>query len=645
MKRICIYLTYDQQKIVDGYIGYMLKELKTCVDYLAVVCNETEVIRGNEILKEYADKIFYRENIGFDAGGFKDALFTYLGWERVLQYDELVLVNDSLFGPFRPMVDIFSEMEKNPVDFWGMAKHGATLSDAGIYKPELIQSYFLVIRSRMLHSFQFQKFWENVLYYKTLEDTVEYYEKAFTPYFAKLGYTYDAVADTRVNDSKNIANNYIQYENIPYELIKLRNFPVLKRKPMVYETLSKQTQENLRRVIDYIDQFTDYDVRLIWENIIRTSNMTDLQKSLHLQYIISPESRKHVDAKAVILVCIAHRESAEYVLEYLHGIPSKYSIEILAESEEYLEDYRIQGYNGYITYDHSLSEILMKFSDYEFICVIHDTDMTSDQRQSCTGKSYFYNLWENLIKDEGHISGILDQFVKEPFLGFLASPQPNFANFFGEYGREWNDKYEKVYEIIKKQGLYCRISEFKPPFRVTNDFWVRGSIVKKLWKIEQEEELYLPYLWTYLSQDAGYYSGIVESVDYASMNEVNMQYYLQMITSQVRKQCGQFNNFFEFERVILSCALERFCGSYSTILVYGVGEMATNYKKLFPKVNAYVVSDGQTKPENFEGYPVKYLSEVREIPDCGIILCLNKKNQMQVIPLLKTYGINNYFCI
>ena len=39
MKRLCIYLTYDKQKVIDQYIGYILKELKTCTDYLAVVCN------------------------------------------------------------------------------------------------------------------------------------------------------------------------------------------------------------------------------------------------------------------------------------------------------------------------------------------------------------------------------------------------------------------------------------------------------------------------------------------------------------------------------------------------------------------------------------------------------------------------------
>ena len=83
MKRLCIYLTYDKQKIIDKYIGYMLRELKTCVDYLVVVCNEEEILSGLNILKEFADEIFYRFNIGFDAGGFKDALCEYIGWDKV----------------------------------------------------------------------------------------------------------------------------------------------------------------------------------------------------------------------------------------------------------------------------------------------------------------------------------------------------------------------------------------------------------------------------------------------------------------------------------------------------------------------------------------------------------------------------------
>ena len=63
MKRLCIYLTYDKQNIVDKYIGYMLKELKSCINYLAVVCNEREINRGLDILEEYADRIFFRDNM------------------------------------------------------------------------------------------------------------------------------------------------------------------------------------------------------------------------------------------------------------------------------------------------------------------------------------------------------------------------------------------------------------------------------------------------------------------------------------------------------------------------------------------------------------------------------------------------------
>ena len=48
MKRLCIYLTYDKQKIVDRYIGYMLKELRKCVKTLVVVCNEDKILHGAE---------------------------------------------------------------------------------------------------------------------------------------------------------------------------------------------------------------------------------------------------------------------------------------------------------------------------------------------------------------------------------------------------------------------------------------------------------------------------------------------------------------------------------------------------------------------------------------------------------------------
>ena len=79
MKRLLIYLTYDRQSIIDDYIGYFLGSMRPIADTIAVVCNMPQIRKGLHNLADYADYIFYRENKGLDAGGFKDALCTFLG--------------------------------------------------------------------------------------------------------------------------------------------------------------------------------------------------------------------------------------------------------------------------------------------------------------------------------------------------------------------------------------------------------------------------------------------------------------------------------------------------------------------------------------------------------------------------------------
>lgn len=645
MKRICIYLTYDKQKIVDGYIGYMLRELKTCVDSLIVICNQKEITAGIKNLTDYADEIFYRENIGFDAGGFKDALCDFIGWNRVWQYDELVLINDSMFGPFKPMKEIFMEMDEKPMDFWGLTKHGEFNGQGNVHIDEHIQSFFLVVRSLLLHSQAFKKYWEDMPYYSTLEETIRHYELRFTSFFSDMGYTYGCLADTGINDSIHREYNYSQYLMIPFEMIKKRNFPFLKKRPISVENLAYQTQENLWQAIDYIDKETKYDVNLIWDHIIRTLNMTDLQRSLHLQYVIFPEKDFLNLKNIVIAVFVRYQEATEYVLEYLGKANSRYEIRIFAGNKECLEFYRTRGLQcRYVNFNET-REVLSELSSYGLVCILHDTDMTSNAKPNYVGKSYFYNLWENLLKSADHISGILHTFEKEPRLGFLASPQPNFERYFGEYGKGWDGKFKDILRVLKEMEIQCPVSESKPPFRVTDNFWIRGCILKKVKGIPPGVEPYLPYLWSYLAQSAGYYSGIAESPDYAAMNEVNLQYYLQQIASQIRKQLGEFNDFFDMKVRINSGAIMVFANQYRRIFVYGTGYMEGIYRELLPDIEAYIVSDGQRKIEDLDGVPVKYLSEITVSDDCGVILCLNEQNQKQVMPLLKQKGLEHYLCL
>ena len=155
----------------------------------------------------------------------------------------------------------------------------------------------------------------------------------------------------------------------------------------------------------------------------------------------------------------------------------------------------------------------------------------------------------------------------------------------------------------------------------------------------------MKYFWIFLVQEKGYYSGIVESIDYASMNEVNKQYYLHQISKEVYRLFGDFKTLFEFNKLVFGAALRNFCYGYTRIYIYGTGYMAEQYKDLVPQIDGYIVSDGQPNERNKEGIPILYLSEIAVDKDVGVIVCVSEKLQGQIIAQLKRKGINNYICI
>lgn len=646
MKRLCIYVTYDFENIVDDYIGYMLCELRKAVDCLVVVCNYEYIAKGIENVEPYADKIYHRENIGFDAGGFKETICSFIGWENVYGYDELILANDSMFGPFIPMKQIFSKMEKNGFDFWGITKHGMKKEKEDVIY-EHIQSYFLVIGEKLLHSGEFKEYWNEMPYYTNFNEVVWKHEMLFTQNFCDLGYQYGCFADMTPNESENCMHNYTQYGFLQYELIKKRNFPFLKKKPITFDTLDLQTQENWKQAINYIDQNTDYDVDMIWENLIRTIDISDLQRNFHLEYIVSEKraSLYYGEHRAVIAVFSKHIRSKEYVLDYLDEVKEKYRVVIFSPSEDIVKEYQGKGYECFhIVNENMQKSMLMELAEYAYVCILHDYDMTSDTMFSCTRKSFFYNIWHNLLAGMAYIDNLIDKFESEKRLGVLLPPVPNFAEHFGEAVREWELHFDEVEKLVGEKQIHCRISKDKRPFSISECAWVRGEVFKEILRKDLILNKLCPFVWTYAAQSLGFYTGIVESNDYAALNEINQQNYLQQIVAQVNKQYGEINSFLDLQRQIFKGKLLEFCNKHNRIYVYGAGYKAKQYEKLIPDIEAYIVSDGQPRNKREDGKPVLFLSEIVEDEDLGIVVCLNEKNQEQVIPLLKRRKFS-YICI
>lgn len=268
-----------------------------------------------------------------------------VGWEKIKEYNELILANDSFYGPFDDIHPIFLDMESRNLDFWGLMKRGSGAYGTTGCDPEHILSFFYAFQAPMIHSKDFQSYWEEMPYYKDYMTAVKRYERQLTSHFAKLGYRYDTYADTAPNESANPRNQFFQCDYLSYEMITKRKFPFLKRKQLSYNPLYIQTQENLAQSIAYVDQHTDYDVNFIWENLIRIMNPADLQRSLGLQFILDGRE-EGVFPQVLVIVHASWTNAIDTVCEYLERIRAVCEIQIFTGYARVKEGYQSHGYNA-----------------------------------------------------------------------------------------------------------------------------------------------------------------------------------------------------------------------------------------------------------------------------------------------------------
>lgn len=213
LTRLAIFVFYDPQGTVDRYVTYLLEVLRPNVTRLVVVSN-TELDNSNrERLERCCDDLFVRENRGLDAAAFKQGLVSFCGWEEVRKYDEVVLLNDTFFGPITSFDAMFFDMASRAVDFWGMAAGYSTENTERKVKygfaPEHIQSYFIVFRQSMVQSQAFYDYWQGYDdSMNTYLDVVTEHELVMTKHFQDLGFRWDIYANTERYHSKFKSENF-----------------------------------------------------------------------------------------------------------------------------------------------------------------------------------------------------------------------------------------------------------------------------------------------------------------------------------------------------------------------------------------------------------------------------------------------------
>jgi rhamnosyltransferase len=303
---------------------YLLEHIKHVYTRIVFVSNSPVSGDSQIKLEKFCDDIIIRENRGFDFGAWKDAILKE-GWEKLSQYDNVTLMNDSCFGPIFDPLDIYVKMERENIGFWGLTLHEKTnYGMPGTNDPiphEHIQSYFMCFNNSVISSFVFRDFWTGVEYLTDINKVISRYETKLTSLLSNNGFKYS------VKYAPNPGSN-ITYPNIATmhpDLIIRNDIPFLKIKSFVYFPYQKY-------IIDLIQKKTNYPVNLIYDHVTEVFNPNlSLQICDKLVPAI-PAAECIANISVAIHLHVFYLDVFEIYLDYLNNIPVDFDLYITTDT-------------------------------------------------------------------------------------------------------------------------------------------------------------------------------------------------------------------------------------------------------------------------------------------------------------------------
>jgi len=571
-KRVAIYVIYDKNGIVDGYVTHMLQALNEVCEKLVVVCNGVLSDEGKIAIEEITSDILIRENTGFDVWGYKAGL-EYVGWDSLKEYDDLILMNDSVFGPIYPINDMFEEMDLKNVDFWGITKHGMFDNFDGLTKSGLfyehIQTYFLSFSSKMFLHTEFRKYWENLPNFKSWNEVVSFFESKFTKHFADLGFKWDVYVNTdeKFGDFADVD----QMLQIAFEMIKYYKAPIMKRKNFSIEYVNFHAGSlgnNTRKAFDFIETHTEYDTDLIWEHILRTANFRNIKDNMHLNFML-PESRlvsPCVDAKVAVFAHITYDDQIEYCMNYVCSASMFADIYITTLTEQTKENilkcFTNAGCdvkNVVVLPPNSKGRdvgalwvaLRPNMNDYDYICFIHNKKSPQDKPLTI-GYGFAERCMGNLLAGSDYVKNVVSTFNENPRLGMLLPPPVTHGPYRYLISNFWGLNYKNTLELAEKLGVDVPIdNKIDPIFPTGGMFWFRTKALKKIidydLKYDDFPDEPMPVdgslghaferIYCFAAQSEGYYSGWVMTEKFASTEITSLWY---ILTRQEHTLSGLF---------------------------------------------------------------------------------------------------------
>lgn len=570
MKKLGIFLL-NNDCLVEDYIQYLLDDITPNLSHLCVIINGN-ISNIDDVFENYTEDIFI--NNGFkNIDIWREVIINHIGFNQLVKFDEIILFDDSFFGPIYSFKEIFNNMDSINLDLWTILSNG--IDD----KFNSFNLQFIVFKNNLIKSDEFKDFWLNI---DSNSIKNKNNENFIINYFSQLGFIWknylECINNLELTKREPFfsifdVHNLINYYKLP--LINIKPFTLPKKIHLDYHN-----GLDLSRVMNYLTKKTDYDVSLIYTYLLKFIDPNALVNLLNLKKIIPKENintNYESDKSIVVIAHIYYEDLLDYDFSYLSNIPDY--IDIVITIDEIEKKILIE--ENYLSKLKNNSKVILVNSrgrdmaglfvgckdiigHYDYFCFIHDKK-SSYFNYHLIGSSFRDIIWENVLYSEDYINSIVASFDEIDSLGLIVPPRVYHSTYFTSfYKKYWLANIKEIEKLFAKMNLDVELNLKELPLPIGNCFWAKFDALKPLFDLDWSYEDFHPEplpidgtvshalerIYAHVAASQGFYTEIVMTEDFGSNELTNYPYMFSETLKITQKRFGKFPKFLSFNEFL-----------------------------------------------------------------------------------------------
>lgn len=293
-QRVAVFTSFSENGMLPAQVIPYLEGLKQVTSAIIVVCDNDFLPSEKDKLSRLATHVITGRHGEYDFGFYQSGA----AWAQLTgllhDADDLILCNDSCFGPIRSFEPMFKVMDARNHDFWSV-----TDSQEISYH---LQSYFLVFSRDVFQSTIFTDFLAGIKEQAHVQEKNKEYELGLTKVLIDTGFKAGALVGNQLQSHHPNDHTYDNITSFPLYAIT-RGSPLLKVDVMKLPHMNMDGPNRTLACLKEMDPEL-YDVIAADLDLVRFSEADDVAFSI----ILPTRNRVHCVSRAIrSVLCQSHK--------------------------------------------------------------------------------------------------------------------------------------------------------------------------------------------------------------------------------------------------------------------------------------------------------------------------------------------------